>query len=373
MTADRTAVARRRAAVLLAVAVTALAACTASEGIDGGGTGGAPIRAPDLGDGVEVASGLDIPWGLAFLPSGDALVAERHTGRILRVSPGGAEPEEVYEVPGVAGPEGAESGWEGGLMGLALSPDHAEDGYVHAYLTTEDDNRVVRFRLDGKDPEVVFDGIAKNRYHDGGRIAFGPDGMLYVATGDAGRPALAQDPDSPNGKILRLTPEGDPAPGNPDPGSPVHSLGHRNVQGLAWDDEGRMFATEFGQDAFDEVNLIEPGHNYGWPKVEGTGGTDGGRFTNPLITWTPDEASPSGAAVVGDTLYVAALRGERLWAVPLEDGALGEPSPRLEGRFGRLRTVGEAPDGTLWITTSNTDGRGNVREGDDRIIRFEVG
>ncbi|WP_394329354.1 PQQ-dependent sugar dehydrogenase [Nocardiopsis sp. CNR-923] len=300
-------------------------------------------------------------------------MAERHTGRVLLVTPGGDEPREVYTVPGVAGPEGPESGWEGGLMGLAVSPRYEDDGRVYAYLTTEDDNRVVRFRLGGAEPEVVFDGIAGNRYHDGGRIAFGPDGMLYVATGDAGRPALAQDPDSPNGKILRLTPEGEPAPGNPTAGSPVYSLGHRNVQGLAWDDEGRLFATEFGQDAFDEVNLIEPGRDYGWPEVEGDGGAGVGRFTDPLLTWTPDEASPSGAAVLDDTLYVAALRGERLWAVPLDAGAPGEPTALLRGRYGRLRTVEVAPDGALWVTTSNTDGRGDVRAGDDRILRFEVG
>ncbi|MEV2274536.1 PQQ-dependent sugar dehydrogenase [Nocardiopsis sp. NPDC049922] len=368
MAAGRTTAVRRRTAALL-MAGAVLTACAGTDV----GSDGAAVPAPDLGAGEEVATGLDIPWGLVFLPTGEALVSERHTGRILLVTPGGDEPREVYAMPGVTGPEGPESGWEGGLMGLAVSPGYEDDGHVYAYLTTEDDNRVVRFRLDGGAPEVVLDGIARHAYHDGGRLAFGPDGMLYVATGDAGRPALAQDPDSPNGKILRLTPEGKAAPGNPTPGSPVYSLGHRNVQGLVWDDEGRLFATEFGQDAFDEVNLIEPGRDYGWPEVEGVGDTDGGRLTNPLVTWTPDEASPSGAAVVGDTLYVAALRGERLWTVSLEGGGLGEPTARLEGEYGRLRTVEVAPDGALWVTTSNTDGRGDVREGDDRILRFEVG
>lgn len=321
-----------------------------------------PGGVPDLGAVEEVARGIAVPWGLAFLPSGDALVAERDSGRVLQVPARGGAAREVHRVPGVAA-EG-----EGGLLGLAVSP--ADDGSVYAYLTTASDNRIVRFRLGDGTPEVVFDGIEAASFHDGGRIAFGPDGMLYVGTGDAGDSTSAQDRDSPNGKILRLTPDGDPAPGNPFPGSPVYSLGHRNVQGLAWDGGGRLFATEFGQNAVDEVNLIEPGRNYGWPEVEGKGDTDGGRFTDPLVTWTTEEASPSGAAIAGDTLYVAALRGERLWTIPLEDGRTGTPRAELEARYGRLRTVATAPDGSLWLTTSNTDGRGDPRPGDDRILRF---
>nr|WP_306364105.1 PQQ-dependent sugar dehydrogenase [Nocardia sp. CC227C] len=315
---------------------------------------------PDLDAGQDLVHGLDAPWGLAFLPDGSALVAARDSGRILRVVPGStAEP--VYEVPEVA------AAGEGGLLGIAVSPNYAEDRYVYAYFTAADDNRIVRFRL-GEPAEVIFSGIAAASIHDGGRIAFGPDGMLYVGTGDAGRPALSQDPASPNGKILRLTADGDPAPGNPTPGSPVYSLGHRNVQGLAWDGAGRLFAAEFGRNKADEINLIEPGGNYGWPEVEGFGG--GGRFVDPLLTWGTSEASPSGIAIAGDTLYVAALRGERLWTVPLRDGALGTPTARLTDRLGRLRTVTVAADGALWLTTSNTDGRGDVRDGDDRIVRF---
>ncbi|MEU4833691.1 PQQ-dependent sugar dehydrogenase [Streptosporangium sp. NPDC023615] len=319
---------------------------------------------PDLGAGREVARGIQAPWGLAFLPGGDALVAERDSGRVLRVPAGGGQPREVYRVPGVA------AGGEGGLLGLAVSPAYDEDRYVYAYLTAASDNRIVRFRLDDATPEPVFEGIAKAGIHNGGRIAFGPDGMLYAGTGDAGERGASQDPDSPNGKILRLTPEGEPAPGNPRAGSAVYSLGHRNVQGLAWDARGRLFAIEFGQNALDEVNLIEPGRNYGWPEVEGKGDTDGGRFTDPLVTWPTGEASPSGAAIAGNTLYVAALRGERLWTVPLRDGRTGEPRAELTGRYGRLRTVAVAPDGALWLTTSNTDGRGDVRDGDDRILRY---
>ncbi|MGV9334658.1 PQQ-dependent sugar dehydrogenase [Nocardia sp. NPDC003726] len=320
-----------------------------------------PAGRPDLDAAEEVAGNLDVPWGLAFLPDGAALVAERDSGRILRVAPGGA-PQQVYQVPGVS------ARGEGGLLGLAVAPDYAESRYVYAYLTADTDNRIVRFRLDGP-PEVLVDGIAKAGDHNGGRIAFGPDGMLYAGTGDAGQSGRSQDPASPNGKILRLTPEGRPAPGNPYPGSPVYSLGHRNVQGLAWDSGGRLFAADFGQDRFDEINLIEPGRNYGWPAVEGSGGAERG-FTDPSLTWTTAEASPSGIAIAGDTLYVAALRGRRLWTVPLVNGRVGAPSAALRDRYGRLRTVTVAPDGALWLTTSNTDGRGDPARGDDRVLRF---
>jgi len=329
-----------------------------------GGASSTPGGPPDLGAPQQVASGLDVPWGMTFLPDGNALVAERDTGRIHQVSPGGGQARRVYEVPGVA------PGGEGGLLGLAASPNYAQDRWVYAYYTADSDNRIVRFRLDGDArPEVIFDGIRKAGNHNGGRIKFGPDGMLYAGTGDAANTDSSQDPESPNGKILRLTPEGDPAPGNPRAGSPVYTMGHRNVQGLAWDSAGRMYATEFGQNRLDEVNRIEAGKNYGWPEVEGEGGTEGGKYTNPIVTWSTDDASPSGAAIAGDTLYVAALRGERLWTVPLNDGQAGEPRAELRGRYGRLRTVEVAPDGALWLATSNRDGRGDVRDGDDRVLR----
>ena len=323
-----------------------------------------PSAAPDLRAAEELAHGIDVPWGLAFLPGGDALIAERDTGRILRLTAAGGQPQEVYQVPGVR------AFGEGGLLGLAVSPSFASDNLVYAYLTADADNRIVRFRLDGGEPQVIFDGIAMASYHNGGRIAFGPDGLLYAGTGDAGDTSRSQDPANPNGKILRLTPDGDPAPGNPTAGSPVYSLGHRNVQGLAWDTDGRMFATEFGQNNLDEFNLIRAGGNYGWPDVEGEGDTDGGRYTNPLVTWPVSEASPSGLAITAGTAYVAALRGQRLWTLPLNGDTVGEPVARLEGRYGRLRSVQVAPDGALWVTTSNTDGHSDPREGDDRILRF---
>ncbi|WP_127542528.1 sorbosone dehydrogenase family protein [Actinoplanes sp. OR16] len=308
---------------------------------------------PDLSSPETVATGVGVPWGLAFREDGTALVSERDSGRILEIEPGG-EPREIYTVPGV------DAGGEGGLLGLAL-----KDDWIYAYYTGADDNRIVRFTTGSARPEVIFDGITKGSRHNGGRIAFGPDGMLYVGTGDASEESRSQDPDDPSGKILRLTADGDPAPGNPEEGSPVWTLGHRNVQGLAWDDQGRMYGIEFGQNTYDEVNLIEKGKNYGWPEVEGKGG--GTRFTDPIVQWTTDEASPSGAAVAGDTLYVAALRGERLWTVPLGGGST---EAELTGDYGRLRTVAVAPDGSLWLTTSNTDGRGDERDGDDRILRF---
>ncbi|TMR93064.1 PQQ-dependent sugar dehydrogenase [Nonomuraea basaltis] len=324
-----------------------------------------PTGTPDLNAPEELARGIDVPWGLTFLPGGDALIAERETARVLRLTPGSGQARQVYEVAGVAAMR------EGGLLGLAASPDFAQDNLVYAYFTAEQDNRIVRFRLDGDEqPEVILDGIAKATYHNGGRIAFGPDGMLYAGVGDAGNTQSSQDPDSLNGKILRLTPDGRPAPGNPNPGSPVYSLGHRNVQGLAWDAQGRMFAAEFGQNELDEVNLIEPGRNYGWPAVEGAGDTQGGRYTNPLVTWPVSEASPSGLAIAGNTIYVAALRGQRLWTIPLTGDPAGDPVAQLQDRYGRLRTVQVAPDGALWLTTSNTDGRIDPRDGDDRVLRF---
>jgi len=329
--------------------------------------GGSRPPLPDLGSPRDAATGLEVPWGLAFLPDGDALVSERDNARVLRIPAKGGSAREVYRVPGVV------AQGEGGLLGIAVSPNYERDQFVYAYFTAASDNRIVRFRLDDDEPRVIFSGIAKAGIHNGGRIAFGPDGHLYVGTGDAGNPDRSQDRRSPNGKILRLTPDGEPAPGNPAGGSPVYSLGHRNVQGLAWDSDERLYATEFGQNRFDEVNVIESGGNYGWPEVEGEGDTDDGRFTNPVVVWGTDESSPSGAAVVGDTLYVAALRGQRLWTVPLDDGKVGEARDGFRGEYGRLRTVVTAPDGSLWLATSNRDGRGNPRDGDDRIIRFPAG
>jgi len=328
----------------------------------GGGDSPAPAAAATPGA-RTIVTGLKVPWGIAFLPDGSALIAERATGEIVQVGPRGGRARPVMRVPGVS------FDGEGGLLGLAVSPSYARDRLVYAYLTTASDNRIVRFRLGGP-LHPILTGLQKASIHNGGRLAFGPDGMLYAGVGDAGNTANAQNRASRNGKILRITPAGKVPAGNPFPGSPVWSLGHRNVQGRAFDAAGRLWASEFGQNAYDEVNLIRKGRNYGWPVVEGKGSTRGGRFTNPLVTWRTSDASPSGAAIAGSSLYVGALAGERLWRVPLHGTSVGRPRALRSGRYGRLRTVARAPDGALWISTSNRDGRGAPRAGDDRIIRL---
>ena len=268
------------------------------------------------------------------------------------------------------------SGGESGLHGLAVW-ESGDARWLYAYHGASDDNRVVRMPLLGEsgaislgDAEVVLDGIARASSHDGGRLAFGPDGWLYVTTGDAQNRPSAQDPASVNGKILRLTPDGGPAPGNPF-GTAVYSLGHRNVQGIAWTSDGTLWASEFGQDTFDELNRIEPGANYGWPIHEGVAGEPG--FADPVWTWATDDASPSGIAAVGDTVFLAGLRGERLWVLDTDSGGLvGEPTAVLAGERGRLRDAASAPDGSLWVLTSNTDGRGAPRAGDDVLLRLAL-
>ena len=312
---------------------------------------------------ADLGSDLVSPWGLARLEDGSALVSERDTGRIVQVAADGSQTE-IAQIPQAA-PDG-----EGGLLGIAIDPSGA---WLYAYVTTETDNRVIRVPLDDPSaaPEDILTGIPKAGIHNGGRIAFGPDGDLYVATGDAGQPDLAQDPASLAGKILRVDPEGGVPDDNPFPASPVWSLGHRNVQGLAFDSQGRLWATEFGSKDADELNLIEPGANYGWPLVEGTGNDPA--YVNPQAQWTPTSlASPSGLAIVDDVAYVASLRGEVLWQVPLVDGRAATPIALDLGDLGRLRTVEALPDGSLWLMTSNTDGRGDPRDADDRILVLKL-
>lgn len=333
-------------------------------------TPGSPAPTPAVELAVTVlVSGLEVPWDVAFTPSGRRFVTERDSGRVLEVLPGGRTREvHRFEVDATG---------EGGLLGLAASP--TKDSLLYAYLTSAQDNRVVRFRP-GSEPEPILTGIPKASLHDGGRIAFGPDGMLYVATGDATVPERAQDPRSLAGKILRLTPEGEVPEDNPIPGSPVWSLGHRNVQGLAWDAEGTMYATEFGPDRDDEINVIVPGGNYGWPEVTGKAGRE--EFIDPILVRQPPEASWSGAVVLvgsaipqweGD-LFTAALRGMRLWRVGLGPGGdVTEVEELLVAEFGRLRHAAQAPDGSLWLLTSNRDGRGTPEPGDDRIVRLGPG
>ncbi|MEV6326786.1 PQQ-dependent sugar dehydrogenase [Streptomyces sp. NPDC051909] len=331
----------------------------------------APTGSPAAGT-VRVAGtlteGLKSPWGLAELPGGDLLVSSRDERTVTRVDGHTGRQTPLGVVPGV------EPGGEGGLLGLAV-----REGWVYAYLTGGSDNRIVRMRYGGGAgdrlgaPEPVLAGLPKGFVHDGGRIAFGPDGMLYAGTGETGRAGLAQDRDSLGGKILRMTPEGRPAPGNPFPDSLVYSYGHRNVQGLAWDADGRLWASEFGQNTWDELNLIRPGRNYGWPVVEGAAGRAG--YTDPVAQWPTSEASPSGIAYARGAIWMAGLRGERLWRIPLSGAERsGEPVAFLEGEYGRLRTVQATAGGDrLWLVTNETDSRGTPGPGDDRILRLELG
>lgn len=328
---------------------------------------GEPVALPESS--IEtLTTGLEVPWGIAFLPDGTALVTERNSGRVLAVKASargtatGAAPKtgvtEFARIGGVA------ASGEGGLLGIAVSPRYAQDGWIYVYYTAAADNRVVRLRAGGS-AEPILTGIRKAGVHNGGRIAFGPDGMLYIGTGDAGDRDAAQDRTTLGGKILRITPDGAPAPGNPFPNSPVYSYGHRNVQGLAWDAAGQLYATEFGQNRYDELNRISAGANYGWPVVEGA--SDNPDYVPPVATWTTSDASPSGLAILGDKAYVACLRGAKLYRIGL-DGQGGQQL--LSGQYGRLRAVTVAPDATLWVSTSNRDGRGSPADGDDRILRL---
>ncbi|MEV0020829.1 PQQ-dependent sugar dehydrogenase [Streptomyces atroolivaceus] len=391
----QTPVLRRGVVALLASASLLLSACSSDDGPAAGedassppasATSAPPASASPSADlppakgSVEVVKtltdGLASPWGLAALPGGDLLVASRDEATITRIDGESGRKTLLGSVPGVA-PAG-----EGGLLGLAVAPTFGADHLIYAYFTTESDNRVARLLYDEKKPagqqlgapDTVLRGIPKGSVHNGGRIAFGPDRMLYVGTGETGDTGLSQDTSSPSGKILRMTPDGEPVHGNPEADSLVYSYGHRNVQGLAWDSRKRLWAAEFGQNTWDELNLIEPGRNYGWPEAEGKEKKSG--FVDPVAQWKTSEASPSGIAYAEGSIWMAGLRGERLWRIPLSDKADGEPlaDPQafLEGKYGRLRTVLAAGGDKLWLVTSNTDGRGTVKSGDDRILLLKV-
>ena len=299
-----------------------------------------------------IAKDLKTPWGIGFLPDGDAVVTERDTRRVLLLKAPSYDVSQVGTIS-AAVPLGDQGG-EAGLLGVAVSPDFDSDHLLYFYLSTATDNRIVKATLEkGRlgTPKVILDGIPNGAIHDGGRLAFGPDGYLYASTGETGDRDLAQDKSTTAGKILRITTDGDPAPGNPFQGSPIWSYGHRNVQGLAFDDHDRLWASEFGDQTFDELNLIEPGDNYGWPIVEGQGGGDG--LVDPQVVWSTDEASPSGLAYLDGHLWLAALRGTRLWRVDVNGGRASDPTDFFVGDYGRMRTVVAAPDGNLWVTTSN--------------------
>lgn len=314
---------------------------------------------------TDIATGLEAPWDVAFTPEGTAYVTERDTGEVSAISPDGEITSvQTFDIDNTE---------EGGLLGIAASPTYDDDGLLYVFRSTADDNEVLRF-VPGEEPEIVLDGIPSSPIHNAGRIDFGPDGMLYVATGDANDPPSAQDPDSLGGKILRLTPDGDVPEDNPTEGSPVYALGLRDPQGLAWGPDGTLYVSEFGPDRDDEINVITPGGNYGWPEV--TGVADEDEFIDPILVKQPEEASWSGMTLLEGSaipqwdgqLLVAALRGERLWRVPVDDPDAAEAL--LVGELGRLRTARQAPDGSVWLLTSNRDGRGSPTEADDRIVRL---
>jgi glucose/arabinose dehydrogenase len=348
------------AATAIALAATALVGATSA-------SAAVQSERPRVTVDETVTTGLTSPWGLAFLPGGDALVSERDTGLVKRVPADGGKDVTVGRVRGVV------PGGEGGLLGIAVPPG-ANPRFVYAYYTGARDNRVVRLAWDGQRlgrQTPLLTGIPKSSIHNGGRLLTAPDGTLFVATGDAGDPSLSQKRRSLAGKILRITADGRPAAGNPFPGSPVYSLGHRNVQGLALDSAGRLWASEFGQSDVDELNLIRPGRNYGWPVFEGAGNDS--RYVDPAVEWSPTStASPSGIAILDDVAYVASLRGQVVWQVVLDGTQAGAPRALQLGDLGRLRTVAVAPDGALWLVTSNTDGRATPGPKDDRILRLEV-
>ena len=317
----------------------------------------APVGIP-----AAITTGLGAPWSIVFLGN-TALISERDSGRILeRLADGGTR--EIGTVPGV------QHGGEGGLLGLAIDPGD-QTSRLYAYSTGTDGNRIQRFTVTGSagsyalgDAETIIGQLPSARTHNGGRLAFGPDGMLYATVGDAGQSHLAQDLGAMNGKILRMTPDGAVPADNPFPGSVVYSFGHRNPQGLAWSADGTMFATEFGQNTWDELNVITPGSNYGWPMIEGAAGQSG--FVDPVQQWAPSAASPSGMTRIGGTLFIANLRGAVLRAVPVADP--GTSTDYYAGEYGRIRAVTQAPDGTLWFVTNNTDGQSTPGPEDDRIM-----
>ncbi|MBO2447577.1 PQQ-dependent sugar dehydrogenase [Actinomadura barringtoniae] len=319
---------------------------------------------------AQVSTGWDVPWDISWAPDGSfGLVTERDTFKVFKINKDGSGKTQVGTVPNAQ-----TTGGEGGLMGVAFSPtwNGSGDREVFFMHTASEGNRIAKMNFDGSALSgytAIVTGIKKNRYHNGGRIRFGPDGYLYATCGEAQTPDLAQDKNSLNGKILRVTKSGDPAPGNPS-GTRIYSYGHRNPQGLAWDSAGRLWESELGDSTADEINLIQPGKNYGWPTCEGTCGTSG--MTNPKKTWPVAQASPSGLAYVNGALFMAALRGQRMWRIVLNGENVTSANSYWNGTYGRLRAVVKVPGANaIWFGTTNSDNNGDGTA--DRIFRSNVG
>lgn len=317
---------------------------------------------------VSLAQKLEIPWALDFLPDGSLVFTER-PGRVRLIdAQKGLLPEPLLIIDEVA------HRGESGLLGIAVHPDFADNHFIYVYYTYQGGdslaNRVVRFKKEGKtllDKRIIIDNIPAASTHNGGRVKFGPDGLLYITTGDASISSLAQDRNSLAGKILRLNGDGTIPSGNPFPGSAVFSFGHRNPQGLAWDTQGRLWATEHGSSATDELNLIEAGNNYGWPTTRGDERAP--ELESPVIHSGQETWAPSGLAFLNGSLFFAGLRSQSLYQAAIENETV-TLQRHLNRSFGRLRDVVVGPDNLLYILTSNRDGRGVPTAGDDQIIRI---
>ncbi len=324
-------------------------------------------EAPDYPRLSTVTTNLEVPWALAFLPDGSMLVTER-PGRVRLIDKEGklllTSVAQLLDVKPIG---------EGGLHGITIHPDFSNNKFVYLYYTYGESgnqtlNQVVRFKFENNtllDRTVILDKIPGAPNHDGGRIKFGPDKLLYITTGDAQNPSLAQDTNSLAGKILRITDDGKPAPNNPF-GNNVLSYGHRNPQGITWDNYGKLWAVEHGQSATDELNLIEVGKNYGWPKIRGDQKQNG--LENPILHSGSDTWAPSGAAYLNGSVFFAGLRGQALYQASMDSKGV-TLTEHLKGEIGRIREVVVGPDNLLYITTSNRDGRGIPDSEDDRVIR----